>query len=1451
MGIRLNKVITELNIGLQTAIEFLRSNHIGDLKVDAKPATKISDVQYKALVKKFSADKRIKANNNKLSSRIDEEKRKGDKKIKDEDKKKEKGFIKKNKNNKYDPVYDGYKVKVLAITDTGSIITSGNSDFDYGIIFQNGILYNSTPLPIDISSNFASSNIIVGKFIRIYVSYFSKIEGKKVAISTIEISGRNDDDEEAFHKMEVGKTYHLTVFDYNDVFVTLRVPGTSLRGYIDAKAIENPEVGQEYDLRLSKKGNSVFQFMKFALEVSDSSDDSESSQEVDAEASYYKMFEKEASIISEENKAAIVKLLEDYPNTDRNKKYLADISHLYCRYTPQTYIKFEEFCRLYPNYIADHNFFITCDKEEQSFTIFDSEYVVFKLYGDGDCLWLREFFYGKNDIRAKYICDRNKKNKLIIEGSKIHILDSYNAIPYTFDWKAIMEYTSRMSDFFYNILKKIDFDFYKKQTAETKEFVVLRDLIRFEKDLEEKKEGQKIKINETYPIERTTALEYDPGVAYKFKLDSSDYEKLCGIMEPDEELFVSIYDPTKNDKPVRNGKMFYDEDSSIARIEFRNDTHKDLLRFGYLKKRISTEHLEIQIEAINTLFRVREKKFQDSIVPSSFKEPDISKYQDVEFFDENIKNAATGNNQPLAVKKALGNKQVLLIQGPPGTGKTTVIIEIIRQLAKEGKKVLVCSQTHAAVRNIIDKLSSLKDELSFISIENDGEEEAWGSGFNIEEYKSFLANNRNLIQLLNDNEEVDSDYIQKSYKYNSRNGDKYISYHNYILEYYKQSKELYQNADGILSHLLSESELSGYLLDSYRYQIQDVILGTCIGIGMNRNVREMHFDTVIIDEAAKANLAESLVPMKLGDRFILVGDDKQLPPYMDRQMVSDFVKDSNNKRSTEDRITEAEVVDAISKSLFELYHDKIEADSESVVMLNYQYRMHPEIGNFISDVFYDGKVNMGENTVSQFISLPEPYSDPIHFVDTDMRPDHWEKRIGQSFINVCEANLISQEILPLINQAGLSKDVSIAIITPYSAQREYLKNLLKDSKHYNSIYTIDSIQGMEFDIVIFSFVRSFSSKYNKVVGFLDDMRRLNVSLSRAKKKLILVGNKPTLTRPEAHRGGVTTVINPVMVFEKLSQSYIQYDNPNKARLFHDKYNEGDEILCSVIRIEDKYLYFNVKENLDFVFRKPLELYEIRQLEGATEVMMAITEYSRSLQPYFTVLSYLHNGELVKLQDFDDATRNLYCGMMISCTLTKKGRIILADYNGFDCMIPDGAYNRDFLDDTNVGDTIQARVFIIDKEKHLILIFPILSSYEESIKSGELKHFFFTVEEKFAPDELALTFDNGESAYFIIASKFLWYSLLEDEIYCDFQGDYEKDDRISYNYWRKKIFRQNHPSGDVVKAHVTYIDNMCIAWSEGVVTTIEDFRGKGIKVGKDYDVTVSYGEKGKVLFKLPG
>ena len=113
-------------------------------------------------------------------------------------------------------------------------------------------------------------------------------------------------------------------------------------------------------------------------------------------------------------------------------------------------------------------------------------------------------------------------------------------------------------------------------------------------------------------------------------------------------------------------------------------------------------------------------------------------------------------------------------------------------------------------------------------------------------------------------------------------------------------------------------------------------------------------------------------------------------------------------------------------------------------------------------------------------------------------------------------------------------NLTLGIISPYASQCDYIRKLISDKELANCVHTIDSIQGMEYDIVIFSFVRSFSKKDNRKVGFVDDMKRLNVSLSRAKKKLIVIGNMSTLTDPDAHFENDNAGVKPLDVFKKLA-----------------------------------------------------------------------------------------------------------------------------------------------------------------------------------------------------------------------------------------------------------------------------------------------------------------------------
>lgn len=1370
----------------------------------------------------------------------------------------------KNKKNisKNKPAMNGNKLKnnlsnslsveILKITDTGTVITLGSSQFDYGVLFQHHVQYKRNPIPVDLASAYICDNLKIGQKIDVTIEAVNHIDGKKVGILKFDIAGLNEEEDAIFNNMMVGEKYQLSIFDYNDEYITLQVPNTSLRGYIDSHAIPNPEIGMIVELQLSRKGRTAFQLMQFENILTESGNEKQTTSQDSVDVIFNRMFERELDLISEEDEVWVKKLISNYPNLNRNSKYLADIKHLYCRCSPQASFAVNQFKNTHPNYLESSNFFVAFNQNDLSLILFNCDYVVLKMKIKGnDTLWLSEFYFDQTDIQAKYICDENQRGKLLIEGYKIHILDSYNAIPNTFNLQEILAYILAMTHFHYDFLKDLNAKRYEKQSNDSKDFAILRSLITYEKRIEEKKVGQRILVSSESNPHRTIAQEYPNGVAYVFELGNEDYQLLCGKLDEDEDLYVSIVDIQNNDKPLRSGRLFYNEDTKQARIEFpeNKDINSDLIRAGfYIKKRTSIEHLDIQIDAISSLFRRKEQSFYDTIIPNSFEAPDVRSYiNKVNFFDEKIKNATSGNNQPLAVLKALGNKQVLLIQGPPGTGKTTVIVEIIRQLAKEGKKVLVCSQAHAAVNNIVEKIHDL-DDLSFIAVGNEGEENAWGLGFDIEEYKKFLSNNATLISKLIAGEEIDENHVNLLFKYSSQYGIKYSACHSYIIKYYNEYKELYSNADIILENLLDKSELTGRLLDSYRYQMQDVILGTCIGIGMNRNVREMHFDTVIIDEAAKANLAESLVPMRLADRYILVGDDKQLPPYTDRNMISDFVK--QQPEEIEIRADETTALKVMSKSLFELYHERLKGNTDNVVMLNYQYRMHPEIGSFISNVFYDGLVNMGENTVSQYISLQAPYDEPIHFVDTDRRPDNREKRSNQSFYNECEANIISNEILPLVSRSGLSDGITSAIITPYSAQRDYLRKLLRGSEYANSIYTIDSIQGMEFDIVIFSFVRSFSEKSDKVVGFLDDMRRLNVSLSRAKKKLILVGNKPTLTRAKAHRDTGLEGLNPLNVFEKLTESYIYYDNPSKGRVFHEKYGHDSMISCSITKMEKNMLYFTIKDDVDFRFRMPIGLVEESQLQGINDIMVEIQDYDKAGRPVFRIHSYHLNGNFVRVKSFTELTTGLNHGSIISCMITENTHKLTAMYNGCHCKIPAESCSNEFKEDTIVGQVVKARVHSLDAEGEIITVYPIQTSYVQPIEDSEISAFFFEVTGKDYPDKLTVKFDNGESGTFLLKNSFHWASLRIGDVYSDFHRSKYNSEELTYNRWQQSQFVSEHEAGDIVKGRVTYYSRkMCICWAQGVVGRILNFQNKRVNVGEEYDLSVTYNESNQIAFNL--
>jgi superfamily I DNA and/or RNA helicase len=295
---------------------------------------------------------------------------------------------------------------------------------------------------------------------------------------------------------------------------------------------------------------------------------------------------------------------------------------------------------------------------------------------------------------------------------------------------------------------------------------------------------------------------------------------------------------------------------------------------------------------------------------------------------------------------------------------------------------------------------------------------------------------------------------------------------------------------------------------------------TCIGFAGAAGTADTTFDVCILDEASRATPTEALVPMARARRWILVGDPKQLPPYVDREI-------SHGATLTDYQLTRQQLERTILDRLLALLPD------ESTSSLTIQHRMAAPIGRLVSDCFYGGLLRNASEE-----SKPNPYElvipKRVTWMTTAGLADARETRVGTSYSNAAEARTIRDLIKRLHFVAkGLGRDVkSVVLLAAYSEQCERLDRtvaaLAPDCPMLNiEVHTVDSFQGREADIAIYSITRS--NEENRL-GFLGDERRLNVALSRAKEALVLVGDhsfcrlakgenplKPVLEHVERHR----------------------------------------------------------------------------------------------------------------------------------------------------------------------------------------------------------------------------------------------------------------------------------------------------------------------------------------------
>lgn len=393
-------------------------------------------------------------------------------------------------------------------------------------------------------------------------------------------------------------------------------------------------------------------------------------------------------------------------------------------------------------------------------------------------------------------------------------------------------------------------------------------------------------------------------------------------------------------------------------------------------------------------------------------------------------------SQKKAVKLAQGNNSLSLIQGPPGTGKTQVIAEICLQLYRQNPdvRILICSETHIAVNNLIERISEYNDSIRIVRIRDKEQNSA------VDEF----------------------------------------SPESIVTTYNKWLRENCKNSD-IIS-IITDS-LSNY--EDNRLEKALALSANIIGMTCNRvsaytfETSSEMFDVAIIDEVCKATLPEILMPLIIAKKAVLVGDPKQLPPVFCSE--------------------EIEVIRSIDKCNLQkyMYINDLFSHSKNVTFLDTQYRMTNQIGSFIGKLFYSEQLRNGRNVDVEGGIIWVDYVPTIAWPLNEM--DNAEK---QRIYNLNECEIISGVLMKL--NANSNNGTSVAIIAPYKHQVFMLRKLLQTESLSSldiNIDSVDGFQGKECDVVIFSLTRTVGS-----FRFLADERRLNVALSRARDRIIIIGN---------------------------------------------------------------------------------------------------------------------------------------------------------------------------------------------------------------------------------------------------------------------------------------------------------------------------------------------------------
>jgi serine/threonine protein kinase len=281
-----------------------------------------------------------------------------------------------------------------------------------------------------------------------------------------------------------------------------------------------------------------------------------------------------------------------------------------------------------------------------------------------------------------------------------------------------------------------------------------------------------------------------------------------------------------------------------------------------------------------------------------------------------------------------------------------------------------------------------------------------------------------------------------------------------------------------------------------------VVGATCVGLGAVRGLNTVTFDLCIIDEASRATAPELFIPMVRSARYVLVGDERQLPPYLDAEALSDATLEPFGLSRGE-----------LEQPFFSYVAERL--PEANVVTLTVQHRMHPVIGTLVSDCFYDGRLHSAREHTPLMSRLQVVAPAPVTWVTTAKHANRREGQRGDSIFNDAEAAVVAQLVEQLTQAASRWREtLSVAVLTPYRAQRKIVADRLAAQPEHPdalqvAVHTVDSFQGQEADVVIYSATRSNPAGR---LGFTRERPRLNVALSRGRELLIIVGDDVTARR---------------------------------------------------------------------------------------------------------------------------------------------------------------------------------------------------------------------------------------------------------------------------------------------------------------------------------------------------